>query len=271
MRSWLLIGLLGAAFGADSHAQLIVAHRGASHDAPENTLAAFRLAFEQGADAIEGDFHLTADGEIICIHDQDTERVAPQSPKRIVRQTSFADLRALDVGRWKGEQHAGQQMPTLAEVLDLLPPKRQFFIEIKCGPEILPALKRTLAARGKPLEQIRLISFHEDVIVEARRQIPELKAYWLTGFKQDKETQVWTPSPREVLATLERIKADGLDCRAEPSVVDAAFVKQLRQRKLEFHCWTVDDPDIAQRMRSLGADSITTNRPAYLRDELARR
>lgn len=78
---------------------VIVAHRGASHDAPENTLPAFELAWEQGADAIEGDFHLTRDGHIICLHDKDTKRTA--GVKLVVKNSPLAELRKLDVGEWK--------------------------------------------------------------------------------------------------------------------------------------------------------------------------
>ncbi|MFM1902441.1 MAG: hypothetical protein RLZZ440_341, partial [Planctomycetota bacterium] len=80
-----------------AQAQLITAHRGASYDAPENTLAAFRLAWEQGADAIEADFRLTSDGQIVCVHDADTERVA--GVRHVVAETPLAELRALDAGR----------------------------------------------------------------------------------------------------------------------------------------------------------------------------
>jgi glycerophosphoryl diester phosphodiesterase len=76
----------------------IVAHRGASADAPENTLPAFELAWKQGADAIEGDFHLTRDGKIVCIHDYDTQRVS--GSKRVVKDSTLDELRALDAGAW---------------------------------------------------------------------------------------------------------------------------------------------------------------------------
>lgn len=74
---------------------MIVAHRGASKEAPENTIPAFTLAWKQGADAVEGDFHLTADGYIVCIHDKDTKRVADR--KLVVAESSLEDLRKLDV------------------------------------------------------------------------------------------------------------------------------------------------------------------------------
>ena len=81
-------------------AQDIVAHRGASHTAPENTLAAFHLAWKQGADAIEGDFRLTKDGHIVCVHDEDFKRTANLA--KHVHTLSLAEVQRLDVGSWKG-------------------------------------------------------------------------------------------------------------------------------------------------------------------------
>src|SRR6516165_6861811 len=83
----------------------IVGHRGASHDAPENTLAAVRLAWEQGADAAEFDVRLTRDHRVVAIHDTDTGRTAGGA-NRVVAESTLAELRSIDVGRWKGETYA---------------------------------------------------------------------------------------------------------------------------------------------------------------------
>ncbi len=100
-------------------AQQVIAHRGASFNAPENTLAAFRLAWQQGADGIEGDFYLTDDGEIVCLHDSDTGRTGDR--KLSVGQSTLEQLRTVDVGISKGEKFRGERIPTLAEVLAVVP------------------------------------------------------------------------------------------------------------------------------------------------------
>jgi len=141
----------------------IVAHRGASHDAPENTLPAFELAWHQGADAIEGDFHLTSDGEIVCIHDVDTLRVT--GSKQIVKDTTLAKLQALDAGAWFKPEFEGTRVPTFAEVAATVPDGRMFYIEVKCGPEIIPALLRGIAESGLEASQIVVISFNAPVIL----------------------------------------------------------------------------------------------------------
>ena len=242
----------------------VIAHRGAAHDAPENTLAAFKLAWQQGADGIEGDFHLTREGEIVCIHDADTKRTAGQARK--VAEATLAELRQLDVGSWKGEPWRGTRIPTLDEVLATVPEGKQVFIEIKSGPEILPALKQALAGSGLQSGQAVVMSFDARVIVEAKRLLPQLKALWLTDFKANQKTGV-RPSAIEILQTLEKIGADGVGCRAHP-VVDQAFMQTLRTARKEVHLWTVDDVAMAKRYLQLGADSLTSNRAGWLKQQL---
>jgi glycerophosphoryl diester phosphodiesterase len=248
------------------HAQWIVAHRGASHDAPENTLAAFRLAWEQGADAVEGDFYLTQDREIVCIHDATTKRTA--GVDLAVAKSTLAELRALDVGRWKNPRFEGERIPTLAETLAVIPEGKRIYIEIKCGPEIVPHLPPVLKQSGLKPEQTIVISFNADVVAAVRKQLPEIKAHWLTGFKQDPETKAYSPSVDAVLDKLAAIRATGLDVNAHRDVVDAEFVRRLRARNYEFHVWTVNALDVARHFQQLGADSITTDRPLFLRQHL---
>jgi glycerophosphoryl diester phosphodiesterase len=185
---------------------LVIAHRGASHEAPENTLAAFNLAWQQGADGIEGDFHLTKDGNIVCIHDASTQRTAGQAMK--VADATLAELRLLDVGSWKGTPWRGACIPTLDEVLATVPEGKYVFIEIKCGPEIVPALKKALAMSKVQREQVVVIAFSAQVVAETKQQIPGLKALLLIDFKTDQNTGAVSPSASEILATLEKIGAD---------------------------------------------------------------
>ena len=246
----------------------LIAHRGASHDAPENTLAAFRLAFEQGADGIEGDFYLSSDGHIVCIHDGDTKRTAGVDHK--VAQTTLVELRKLDVGRWKAPQFAGERIPTLSEVLQILPAGKTLLIEVKCGPEIIPVLKRDLEASRVPHGQITVIAFNADVIAACRRTLPDVRALWLTGWKKSKDSDVFAPSHEKVLNTLQRIGANGLDASAKPEMVTSTFATALKDAGFELHCWTVDSIDLARQMQQVNVRSITTNRPGWLREQLSR-
>lgn len=259
----LLASLTLAAGGLHAAEPFLVAHRGASHDAPENTLPAFELAWKQGADAIEGDFHLTSDGKIVCIHDYDTKRVS--GTKKSVKDSTLAELQALDAGAWFKPEFKGTTMPTLRDVIATVPAGKKFYLEVKCGPEIVPAMLADIAASGLKPEQLVVISFNAPVIEELKKRKPECKACWLSSFEKGSPLD---PGTAEVLATVGRIQADGFSSKADARI-DAAFVKAIRDAGFEYHCWTVDDPATAKRFLELGALSITTNRPGFLRQALA--
>jgi glycerophosphoryl diester phosphodiesterase len=246
----------------------LIAHRGASRDAPENTLAAFRLAWETGADGIEGDFRLSSDGEIVCIHDATTGRTA--GINLVVAETALSRLRELDVGRWKGAEWEGERIPTLREVIATVPPRRKLYIELKSGPEILLPLAAILAGSPLPPEQTVILAFSTEVVAASRKLLPHVRALWLTDYKRERLTCRWHPTCAEILAVLQLSGACGLASKGHRTI-DAAFVKALRVASYEFHVWTVNAPRAAARYISLGAASITTDRPGWLRERLRHR
>ena len=255
-----------SAMGPSAFGQLIIGHRGASHDAPENTLAAFRLAMEQRADGFEADYYLTVDGHIVCFHDKDTERLC--GVKLPVTQTPFEKLRALDVGSWKGPRWNAERMPTLEEGLALVPEGKKIFIELKSGPEIIAPMAQLIESSSLAPEQIVIISFHADAIAASKKRLPDLKAHWLSGYEEQEDGRL-TPTKEEVAATIQRIGADGFGSKAEPKHFDAAFIEHLRDSGCrEFHVWTVNEPEVARFYQRLGAWSITTDRPGWLRTKL---
>ena len=247
---------------------LIIAHRGASDQAPENTLAAAELAWRQQADGIEGDFYLTADGHIVCIHDKTTQRTT--GIDRRVDRSTLAELQALDAGAFKGPQYVGQRIPTLDQWLDTAPSEGLFILEVKCGPELIAPLKTRLAACPALRQRIRIISFNDAVIRESKRLLPDIPAWLLISYKQNEETGTWTPTLQQVLDKLKACGADGLDTHANPQVITPAFVAALRQAGYALHCWTINDPAAARQFAELGFDSITTNRPAEMRRALTK-
>ncbi len=251
------------------YAQMIVAHRGASFDAPENTLAAFREAWVQQADGIEGDFYLTADQEIVCIHDKDTQRTAARNLP--VTSSSLPELRQLEVGAWKAAKFDGEPIPTFKEVLACVPADKTFVIELKSTAEIVPVLSRQLAEADAKLDNLLVISFHAECIARCKAAHPELRAHWLTGYKLDKQTQQMHPTVEEIARTLQACQADGLGTQADRQVVNEDFIAKLTASGMrEFHVWTVDSPQDARYFQSLGAVGITTNRPALIRRALER-
>jgi glycerophosphoryl diester phosphodiesterase len=258
---------LNAAALSRAAGPLIVGHRGASYDAPENTLAAFRLAWEQGADGIEGDFHLTADGQIVCLHDKDTQRVA--GVKHVVAETPLAILRSLDVGSWKDPRFRDERIPTIAEVLAAVPPGRMAFLELKVGAEIVPGVMKAIDDSGLKDEQIVIISFDADAIAACERLRPGIRTQWLTDYKQEPDG-AWRPTEDTIAMTMRRSGADALGSKANPAVLTQAFLNNLCAAQMcEFGVWTVDDPELARFYVEHGAWSITTNRPGWLREQLA--
>ncbi|WP_224983128.1 glycerophosphodiester phosphodiesterase [Geomonas agri] len=241
---------------------LIIGHRGASRDAPENTLASFRLAFAQGADGIEADFRLTRDGSIVCLHDSGTSRTTGGELQ--VAESTLAELQRLDAGSWKGDPWQGEAIPTLAQVLQLLPAGKRLFIELKCGAEIIEPLAADLSRSGVAAAQIRFLAFDHLLVAALRERLPAYRACWLCDYRW---RGGWHPSAGEVLTRLAEIGADGLASR-DRAILDAALVGELRARGLEIHVWTVDSARGAARLVDLGVDSIMTNRPGWLRRAL---
>lgn len=243
----------------------IVGHRGASHDAPENTIASVKLAFEQQADAAEIDVYLSRDGKIVAIHDATTKRTAGLDRK--VAEQTLAELRTLDAGRWKAAEFRGEPIPTLEDILAVVPKGKRLFIEIKCGPEVLPVLEQTLQATATPSEKVAIIGFSLETMQAARARFPKLAIYWVQSLKEDPETKVWKPSAAELCREAQAAGLDGVDLSDRPGL-DAEYVKAIRAHGLEFYTWTVNDPAAAQRLVELGVDGITTDRPGFLREAL---
>jgi glycerophosphoryl diester phosphodiesterase len=254
--------------GVRVEGQIITAHRGASHDAPENTLAAFRCAWDQRADAIEGDFRLTADGRIVCIHDADTQRTCGVT--HVVAVTALDDLRRLDFGRWKAPSFVGEPCCTFEEVLAIVPPGKRFFVELKTGPEIVEPLGRIIESDRIDPASLVLIAFNEQTVAACKARLPRVKAHWVTGFRETtKGSGEWVPSAEQVAETVRRSGADGVGLQGKRQVVDRGFVERLRAGGVdEFHVWTVDSPDDARFFAQLGALGITTNRPGFIREAL---
>ncbi len=236
---------------------MITAHRGASFDAPENTLAAFQLAWQQNADAIEADFYLTTDRRILCIHDKDTLHMT--GVKLVVEQSSFDQLRALEVVSPKHPAVRGERLPTFAEVLATVPTGKRFVIELKSGVEIVPHLVAELQPLAPPHDSLLIISFDAATIALCKQLLPDIRAHWLT----DKATA------QEAAKVVRESGADGVGLKGDRQRIDRRYIDELQAGGCrEFHVWTIDDIEDAKFFQSLGAVGITTNRPAFIREGL---
>lgn len=236
----------------------IIAHRGASYAAPENTLPAFALAWQEGADGIEGDFHLTADGRILCIHDDTTGRTCGEN--LVVREQPLAVLQQLDAGAWRGTEWRGVHLPTLEEILAAMPRGKTLEIEIKCGVEMLPPLAAVLAQQAAGVH-ITVICFKPQVIAASKQHLPQIPALWLAQFSGGSDD---LPA-KEVLKTLRECGADGLG--SSPQIAEDTSA-QVLTAGYRWGVWTVDEVATAQKLQQRGATSITTNVPREMREGL---
>lgn len=265
------VGVEPAALRVDPDATLkteiempaFIAHRGASWDAPENTLASVNLAWEQGADAVEIDVYLSADGRIVVIHDKDTKRTAGVSLK--VEQATAAELGRLDVGHLKAAQFAGERIPFLEEVIATVPAGKTLYVEVKCDRRILPHLMRTIDAGGKR-DRIVLIGFDLEVVTAFKTLAPDVPTYWLVGAQRDKKTQAYVPYDRKLIEQTRKAGLEGVAMHYGP--LDAAYVRAVRQAGLEVYVWTINDPNEAMRMLEMGIERITTDRPKWLKQQV---
>ena len=242
----------------------IIAHRGASYDAPENTLASVKLGWERHAD-VEIDIHVSKDNRIVVIHDATTKRTAGIDLK--VEETNAQKLCELDVGSFKAQEFAGERMPLLADVLKTIPPSRKLYIEIKSGKETLPLLRQLLIESGK-MSQIVIIGFDLETVAASRKLI-DVPTYWLKGPEKIKETEEWIPHDPKLVQKAKARGLDGLDVHY--AGVTEEFARAVKASGLKFYAWTVDDPEEAARLVRLGVDGITTNRPDWLREQLKSR
>lgn len=251
---------------SQSFAVEIIAHRGASYDAPENSLSSMTLAWRQKTDQLETDIHLSKDGRLVIMHDYDTKRITGVD-KKIVDQT-WAELAKQDVAKWKGKEYAAETIPTLDSILATIPKGKGIFIEIKVGPEILPELERVMKASGKKAKQLNIITFKLDVAKAAKAHFPKHEVYWLQDWRQEKTTNKY-PDIDDLIRKAKEANLDGLDLNHR-FPIDKAFVKKVKNSGLKLYTWTVDDPEIAKSEVEAGVDGITTNRPEWLREHLSK-
>ena len=264
MKSLVMCGLLFSSIAGLSGCSKpveIIAHRGASYLAPENTMASVMLGWEKDAD-VEVDVHLSKDNRIVVIHDDSTKHITGTDLK--VRETTSEELRKLDYGSFKGEKFAGEPIPFLDDVLKTIPPERKLYIEIKCGKEILPFLRQTITESDK-ISQIVIIGFDLEVVTSSK-QLIDIPTYWLRGTKKVKETEEWIPHDPELVQTVKNRGLDGLDVHY--AGVTKEFVDAVKAAGQKLYVWTVDDPEEAKRLIRLGVNGITTNRPEWLKEQI---
>ncbi len=233
----------------------IIAHRGASFLAPENTVASVKLAWKKDADAVEVDVYLSKDNRIMVSHDANTRRISGEEYS--IMDTDSEILRKLDFGSYKDAKYRGEKMPFLEDIIQTMPEGKELVIEIKCGSEILPYLQDIIGKQ--PLnKRFVFIGFDFQTISETKKVFPGNSCYWLC-------------SNAELLEkTIKLIPAAGLDgVSLSYNIIDSKVAAEIKGLNLDLYTWTVDDPDEAKRLISIGVKGITTNRPGWLKEQIA--
>lgn len=226
---------------------IFLSHRGESDDAPENTLRAFSLAMERDSDGIELDIRLTADGDVVCVHDETLERVA--GVKLAVADASLAELR----------NH--YPVPLLSEALALLRPGKHMQIELKGVQPLARPLKQVLEQWGGDRRSLALSSFEEETIRNAAEFFPDLPRLLLVDLKN--RFGVF-PSAEQVMDYLRKLHCTGVSFKATTEA-DAAFVAALHAEKFRVVSWGVFSDELGLAMAALGVDVMTCNHAVALR------
>ena len=245
---------------------LVVAHRGASRQAPENTMEAFKLGVEAGADAIELDVHLTADGQLAVIHDDTLDRTTDATGS--VAGTTMDEIRRADAGaRFSRDDDAGLPfagrglgVPTLPEVLAWLPDKVGLVVEIKARAAADAVVDALSSHAVRTDRRVAVISFDEPSIERVRELDRELRTgYLLVPGQAIEPAMTWAA---------ERGHAGVHPWDGDLGIDPLSVVAQARQFGLELGCYVVNDPDRMRFLAACGLWGFVTDVPDVAREAL---
>lgn len=233
---------------------LVIAHRGASAHAPENTYAAFECALAMGATHLELDLHCSRDGDLVVIHDADLERTTTGTGQ--VDELSTLELCALDCGRWFGPAFESERIPLFDDVLERYRGRAHLHVEIKGRTNDISQKFIESVVRSGWVENLTMTSFQIQRIREVRDLAPAIKTGWLVK--------------RITVDIIEQAKAlDIAQVNPKAEYLRAEQVVLLHELGFIVRAWGVKDEALMRKMVSLGVDGMTVNFPdkllAYLR------
>lgn len=239
---------------------LIFAHRGLSSEAPENTMAAFKLAKERSIPGIELDIHLTRDDKIVVIHDKTTARTVPGS-KLVIAQSSWEELKGLDAGSWKAPGYAGERIPLLSELFEAHGRDFYFDIEIKnrehTDGQLEALLARLLDDFKMDADRVVVSSFNPLMLAKFKAACPRIPTAII--YCDDPELP-WFLRRGEGrwIGKVDFLKPE----HVIPTRMGMILNRAIGRRAVL--PWTVDDPAVAQRMLALGCEGVISNTPHTL-------
>jgi glycerophosphoryl diester phosphodiesterase len=225
-----------------------IAHRGASGEFPENTLAAFAGALAAGAEMCELDVHQAADGAIVVVHDDTINRTT--NGRGRVADLTAAQIRQVDAGSWFAPAFAGQRIPLLGEVLAWADERCALNIELKARTVAAPVCR--LIRQWRAERSALVSSFEAEALAAVRECAPEIRVGLLIE-----------RAPIRAIERARRLEAAAINPAFR--LVDEQFCMQAHRAGLVIYAWTVDDPAEMRRLIDAGVDGIMTNYPARLR------
>jgi glycerophosphoryl diester phosphodiesterase len=242
---------------------LVFAHRGLSSIAPENTLAAFKLAKKMGMPGIELDVHLTSDGKLAVIHDHNTARVAGTALE--LERSTWKEISALDVGSWKGSEWKGERVIELRELLEEFGDVFYFDIELKSrvssdyGLEaaVASCLRDAFAAKGDLSGKILVSSFNPMALARFKYLAPALPTAIIWS-SHDEVPAYLRHGEGRWIGKVDVLKPD------KAKVRPASSFRWKKLGRYPILPWTVDEKDEAERLLGLGCEGIISNRPQEL-------
>ena len=238
---------------------LVFGHRGASAYAPMNTLPAFEMAAEQGADGIELDVWLSKDGEAVICHDATVDGTTDGTG--FIWDKTLAELKQLHAGGKFAESYPTVQIPTLGEVFDLVGGKLFVNVEIKADRAMKTGVEQVVAdlmARHNMQERVIVSSFSAEVLKQFRAVAPSIPIGFLHYAPE--------PASEREQALMENIAHEAL--HPHHSEINAAYMARAKARGYRVNIWTLDDPVKAKEMAALGVDAIITNKPDVILEAL---
>ena len=245
----------------------LIAHRGESVDAPENSLPAYRLACSRGF-GFECDVSLSSDKRVITYHNSSIPLVQPDGTRKDTACSAAcweSEISRHDITGEKGmEKFREGFSPThpalLSDVLKLARNGRWIYVETKPGPEIVPYVKAILEKQSVATpENTLFISFNSATVKALKNQMGSYKAYWISPVRRGWSLSDPPKTSDEILAALKECGADGIDLQWDRTIVNERFVRAIRAAGYEFHVWTVDDLAEASTAFSRGVQTVTTN------------
>ena len=269
--------LAGCATTAKPAYDTLIAHRGESKDAPENTLPAYQMAVDRGF-GFECDVYLSSDRRVFSFHDANLKRTTGVDMP--CTKASWADtVSKIDAGAWKGAQWKGVRPALLEEILALARNGRQIYIEVKGGSTaVVPYIKDILARQSNATpKNVLFIAFSKDICRALKTELPSYRCYWLVDAhhwerqKDGKRVRRGAVAAEEILAVLRETGADGVDQQFDPSVITAEHIAAIRAAGYEYHSWTIDNLDRALLAFERGSQTVTTNCAKKLLDEYSAR